>query len=203
LAKKCPVLGYQIQDQNFDGQSFAQFVKKRQRCRLVTHGILDRATIHSAKTSKKRKLEESVAQLYEQAKVQRDFYPPGFSHWQPVEKCINYIDSEIVCRATKEKQDGEWDKDRLKIVLQEIIENISLTSKLKDSIEPALLKCILKSRSQHISDQKNVQNCKSNKAQSHLFCLPLHFCRNLCDKTKLFNNSINILHLVRHLILNE
>jgi hypothetical protein len=80
LAKKCPVLGYQIQDQNFDGQSFAQFVKKRQHCRLVTHDILDRATIHSAKTSKKRKLEESVAQVYEQAKVQRDFYPPGFSH---------------------------------------------------------------------------------------------------------------------------
>ncbi len=37
LAKKYPVLGYQIQDQNFDGQSFAQFVKKRQRCQLVTH----------------------------------------------------------------------------------------------------------------------------------------------------------------------
>jgi hypothetical protein len=125
LAKKCPVLGYQIQNQNFDGQSFTQFVKKRQHCRLVTHDILDRATIHSAKTSKKRKLEESVAQVYEQTKVQRDFYPPGFSHWQPVEKCINYIDSEIACRATEEKQDGEWDKDRLKTVLQEIIENIT------------------------------------------------------------------------------
>jgi hypothetical protein len=107
LAKKCPVLGYQIQDQNFDGQSFTQFVKKRQRCRLVTHDILDRATIHSAKPSKKRKLEESVAQVYEQAKVQRGFYPPGFSHWQPVEMCINYIDSEIARCATKEKQDGE------------------------------------------------------------------------------------------------
>jgi hypothetical protein len=70
-------------------------------------------------------LEESVAQVYEQAKVQRDFYPPGFSYWQPVEKCINHIDSEIVRRATKEKQDGEWDKDRLKAVLQEIIENIT------------------------------------------------------------------------------
>jgi hypothetical protein len=62
--------------------------------------------------------------VYEQAKVQRDFYLPGFSHWQPVEKCINYIDSEIVRHATEEKQDGEWDKDRLKTVLQEIIENI-------------------------------------------------------------------------------
>jgi hypothetical protein len=66
-----------------------------------------------------------VAQVYEQAKVQRDFYLPGFSHWQPVEKCINYIDSEIVRRATEEKQDSEWDKDRLKTVLQEIIENIT------------------------------------------------------------------------------
>jgi hypothetical protein len=70
-------------------------------------------------------LEESVAQVYEQAKVQRDFYPPGFSHWQLVEKFINYIDSEITCRATEEKQDGEWDKDRLKTVFQEIIENIT------------------------------------------------------------------------------
>jgi hypothetical protein len=125
LAKKCPVLGYETQDQNFDGQSFTQFVKKHQRCRLVTHDILDKATIHSAKTSKKRKLEKSVAQVYEQAKVQRDFYPPGFSHWQPVEKCIDYIDSEIARCATKEKQDGEWDKDRLKDVLQEIIEKIT------------------------------------------------------------------------------
>jgi hypothetical protein len=73
---------------------------------------------------------------------------------------------------------------------------ISLTSKSKDSIESVLLKCILKSRSQHISDQKNVQDYKSNKTQSHLFCLPLHFCRNLCDKTKLCNNAINILRLV-------
>jgi hypothetical protein len=62
-------------------------------------------------------LEESVAQVYEQAKVQRDFYLSRFSHWQLVEKCINYIDSEIAGRATEEKQDGEWDKDRLKAVL--------------------------------------------------------------------------------------
>jgi hypothetical protein len=55
LGKKLPVLGYQIQDQNIDGQSFAQFVKNRQRCRLVTHDILKRATILSAKTSKKNK----------------------------------------------------------------------------------------------------------------------------------------------------
>jgi UDP-N-acetylmuramate-alanine ligase len=46
-------------------------------------------------------------------------------NWQPVEKCINYIDSEIACRATEEKQDCERDKDRLKAVLQEIIENIT------------------------------------------------------------------------------
>jgi hypothetical protein len=70
-------------------------------------------------------LEKSVAQVYEQAKVQHDFYPPGFSHWQPVEKCINYIDSEIAHCATEEKQDCEWDKDRLKAVLQEIIKNIT------------------------------------------------------------------------------
>jgi hypothetical protein len=49
--------------------------------------------------------------MYEQAKVQRDFYPPGFSHWQPVEKCINYIDSEIARHATEEKKDCKWDKD--------------------------------------------------------------------------------------------
>jgi uncharacterized membrane-anchored protein len=42
-----------------------------------------------------------------------------------VEKCINYIDSEIARRATEEKKDGEWDKDQLKAVLREIIENIS------------------------------------------------------------------------------
>jgi hypothetical protein len=42
-----------------------------------------------------------------------------------VEKCINCIDSEIARHATEETKDGEWDKDRLKDVIRETIENIS------------------------------------------------------------------------------
>jgi hypothetical protein len=42
-----------------------------------------------------------VAQVYEQAKVQRVLYQQGFLHRQLVEKCINYIDSEIARRATE------------------------------------------------------------------------------------------------------
>jgi hypothetical protein len=38
-----------------------------------------------------------------------------------VEKCINCIDSEIARHATEEKKDGEWDKDRLKAVLQKFV----------------------------------------------------------------------------------
>ena len=120
-----PVPGFEVHDENINGARFSEYITDRELPDLVTHDLIDRASIHNARYSCLSTGKMTVEEAYEHCGIIPDKIPTATPQFNPVEQLFSYLQKYVERRAIDLNKNGAgWSKDDLVDILYEARETV-------------------------------------------------------------------------------